>query len=290
VKTLAAAPIDDVLHLWTGLGYYARARNLHKAAKTVVEEHQGQFPTEFQDVLALTGIGRSTAGAILSIAEQQPLAILDGNVKRVLARFFAVDGWPGNSAVSDMLWKHAESVLPSKRNNHYTQAMMDLGATLCTRSKPKCDRCPLQSECIAYAQGNPSGFPGKKPKKTLPVRSVTMLIPFFAGRVLMKQRPMQGIWGGLWAFEELESASNSQTDAWLAANFGCQADEREMTEFRHTFSHFHLDIRPVLLFLNDSPQHRVQESGAQWFDLNEPVTVGISAPTKKILAAITAYI
>lgn len=286
VSALAKAPIDDVLHHWTGLGYYARARNLHKAAIAICSEHNGVFPSDFDTVLALSGIGRSTAGAILSIAEKQPFAILDGNVKRVLARYFAVEGWPGNNAVANQLWEFAESVLPESRNNDYTQAMMDLGATLCTRSKPHCDECPLQHGCIAYAQGNQTLYPGKKPKKTIPVRSVTMLIPFYRGSVMMSQRPMTGIWGGLWAFEEISNSSEAEINSWASTRFKSKPELEMLETFRHTFSHFHLDITPALLFLPEIAQHSVQENNAQWFDVNEPVTVGISAPTKLILESI----
>lgn len=286
VIALANAPVDDVLHHWTGLGYYARARNLHNAAKAICEQHKGIFPTQFDDVLALSGIGRSTAGAILSIAEKQPLAILDGNVKRVLARYFAVEGWPGNNSVANQLWEFAESVLPESRNNDYTQAMMDLGATLCTRSKPRCDDCPLQPGCIAFAQGNQAEYPGKKPKKIKPVRAVTMLIPFYRGSVMMSQRPMSGIWGGLWAFEEIAGEAEQDIQTWSKAHFESKPEIEYLDSFRHTFSHFHLDIAPALLFLPEIAQHSVQETNAQWFDVNQPVSVGISAPTKLILEAI----
>ena len=290
VMALAEAPIDDVLHLWTGLGYYARARNLHKAAMTIAQDYQGRFPTQFDQVLELPGIGRSTAGAILSIAEKQPLAILDGNVKRVLARYFAVEGWPGTNTVANQLWEYAESVLPQERNHHYTQAMMDLGATVCTRSKPRCDECPLQNQCIAYAQGNQVAYPGKKPKKVLPVRQVTMLIPFYRGSVMMRQRPMTGIWGGLWAFEEIESSDQASIKDWANKQFSHSPQLDFLEPFRHTFSHFHLDITPALLFLAELTQDRVQESNAQWFDLNTPLSVGVSAPTKLILEAIQSRI
>ena len=178
VVTLANAPQDDVLHLWTGLGYYARARNLHKAAQQIATDHGGEFPQTLEQVMALPGIGRSTAGAILSIACGKSHPILDGNVKRVLARYYAIEGWPGKRAVEDTLWQHATENTPATRTNHYTQAMMDLGAMICTRSKPACDKCPLQSDCIAYAQGKQNEYPGKKPKKTLPVKSTVMWIPF----------------------------------------------------------------------------------------------------------------
>lgn len=283
VTALADAPIDDVLHLWTGLGYYARARNLHRAAQQIADEHHGNFPTEFDDVVALPGIGRSTAGAILSIAHQQSHAILDGNVKRVLARYFAIEGWPGKPAVANALWEVAESLVPTSRNHHYTQAMMDLGATLCTRSKPKCETCPVMSTCLAYAQGTQAQFPGKKPKKALPERSVKMLIPLLHGSVLMEKRPAEGIWGGLWGFTEFADSVALETH--IQREYGKIESQNlhSLSEFRHTFSHFHLDIEPVLLHLSEQPQHRVTEDTVRWFDLAKPISVGLAAPTTKIL-------
>ena len=214
VHSLAIAPIDQVLHLWTGLGYYARARNLHRCAQTVVAQYDGEFPSTVKTLCELTGIGRSTAGAIVSIAFQQRAAILDGNVKRVLARYHAVEGWPGQTETLNQLWEIAEQYTPDKRANDYTQAMMDMGATLCMRTKPSCERCPLQSGCIAYAQGAQNRYPSKKPKKDIPVKSVQLLMlrdP--AGDILLQQRPPQGIWGGLWSFPELHSERNAELHA-----------------------------------------------------------------------------
>ncbi|MBT0586899.1 A/G-specific adenine glycosylase [Alteromonas oceanisediminis] len=284
VQALANADNDAVLQHWTGLGYYARARNLHKAAQLICEQHQGRFPTQFEDVVALPGIGRSTAGAILAIAERQRYPILDGNVKRVLARYFAVEGWPGVSAVSDTLWRYADDVMENERPHHYTQAMMDLGATVCTRSKPRCESCPLVEGCLAYAQGQQSAYPGKKPKKETPVRSVTLAIPFYRGSVLMLKRPPTGIWGGLWSFAELQSDETIR--AWAASNGFTDIKTQPLEPFRHTFSHFHLDIQPVLLFLSEIVQHKIQEDGARWFDVSKPLSVGVSAPTEKIISTV----
>ena len=286
VIELAEAPIDDVLHLWTGLGYYARARNLHKAAQVITGEYDGVFPTDIEQVIALPGIGRSTAGAVLSIAEKQAHPILDGNVKRVLARYFAVDGWPGNQKIANRLWEYADSVLPQERNNHYTQAMMDLGATLCKRNKPACERCPIQTGCLAFAQGRQTELPGKKPKKELPVKSTLMLVPFVRGSVLLKQRPATGIWGGLWGFYEFPDAEALHEHVSSLYKTNTEESKRELESFRHTFSHFHLDITPVLLQLPELPQHSVTESATQWFDLQQPVNVGLAAPTKRILDSL----
>jgi A/G-specific adenine glycosylase len=281
IETLANAPQDDVLQLWTGLGYYARARNLHKAAQQVVEAHGGVFPQTLDDVMALPGIGRSTAGAILSIAAGQAHPILDGNVKRVLARYYAIEGWPGKAAVEQSLWQYATQNTPQERCHHYTQAMMDLGATVCTRSKPKCDACPLQSDCLAYAQGQQHLYPGKKPKKAVPEKSTYMLIPFYRGSVLMQQRPQTGIWGGLWSFVETPVADDLPDQ--LNRVFTNKPRVKELATFRHTFSHFHLDITPILLECAEKPQPQVGEQGQRWFDIREHIDVGVSAPVKKIL-------
>ncbi|GAM67417.1 A/G-specific adenine glycosylase [Vibrio sp. JCM 19236] len=195
IVSLADADIDQVLHLWTGLGYYARARNLHKAAQMVRDEHNGEFPTEFEDVLALPGVGRSTAGAILSSVYNQPHAILDGNVKRVLARANAIEGWPGKKTVENQLWEIAEQHTPSTEVEHYNQAMMDMGAMLCTRSKPKCTLCPVEKLCVANKQSNPLDYPGKKPKKEKPTKQTTFLIFHCKGQVWLEKRPPAGIWG-----------------------------------------------------------------------------------------------
>ena len=196
VDALAAAPLDEVLHHWTGLGYYARARNLHKTAQLVSSELSGQFPDNVPQLIELPGIGRSTAGAISSIAFKNQATILDGNVKRVLARFSATDGWPGKSAVVEKLWLIAETYTPLKRIADYTQAMMDLGATLCTRSSPNCEQCPLMKDCKAFKQGNPQDYPGKKPKKKLPVRTTCFLmIKNSDGALLLEQNPPAGLVG-----------------------------------------------------------------------------------------------
>lgn len=281
VKSLAIAPIDEVLHLWTGLGYYARARNLHKCAQTVVKNYGGEFPVTVEELAELPGIGRSTAGAIASIAYHQRAAILDGNVKRVLARYHAVEGWPGQSEVVSRLWEIAEQYTPKRRANHYTQAMMDMGATLCTRSKPKCEACPLREGCIAYAQGNPQDYPGKKPKKNLPEKAVQLLMlrnP--AGDLLLQQRPAQGIWGGLWSFPELAIDADAAEHA--ADYFGKVIDHEVWDSYRHTFSHYHLDITPVLIQLAKTPQ-AIGEAATHWYNPHQPDALGLAAPVKKLL-------
>jgi len=199
VAALAKAPQDEVLHLWTGLGYYARARNLHRCAQIVQEQHHGEFPDTVEGLVALPGIGRSTAGAIASISMNVRAPILDGNVKRVLARFHAVDGWPGDKPVETRLWSIAEKYTPAERLRDYTQVMMDLGATLCTRSKPRCNECPLAKHCAAFQAGEVSRYPGKKPSKATPVRQPLMLLlENDRGEMLLAQRTPSGLWGGLW--------------------------------------------------------------------------------------------
>ena len=278
IEDLAAAQQDEVLHHWTGLGYYARARNLHKAASILVNKHGGNFPTTLDEVTALPGIGRSTAGAILSLACGQNHAILDGNVKRVLARYYAISGWPGNKRVENELWALAEQNTPASRCNHYTQAMMDLGAMVCTRTRPDCDHCPLQQGCVAYAQGAQTTYPGKKPKKVLPVRHTTMLVLFSRGSVLLAQRPPTGLWGGLFGFIECDEHINL-----VLSELGVEKyEKRPLTPFRHTFSHFHLEITPLLIEPEGLPA-QIREANQRWFTLHDNIDVGLAAPTIKIL-------
>ncbi|GGW83965.1 A/G-specific adenine glycosylase [Alteromonas halophila] len=285
VSALAAASQDEVLHHWTGLGYYARARNLHKAARLIEEQHNGEFPSTLDEVMALPGIGRSTAGAILSLAQQQRHAILDGNVKRVLARHQAIGGWPGQKKVENALWALAEARTPETRCAQYTQAMMDLGAMVCTRSKPDCDHCPVQRDCLAYAQGTQQEYPGKKPKKTLPVRSTQLVIPFFQRSVYLEQRPSAGLWGGLYGFIEAQSEDEAM-QVIRRRQLGAAAQWQPLPGFRHTFSHFHLDIQPVLAMLDGEPKSQVSESGAGWFNIDSDIEVGMAAPTKKIIQQV----
>lgn len=281
VHSLANASQDDVLHHWTGLGYYARARNLHKAAQVLVKEHNGEFPYDIEGVMALPGIGRSTAGAILSLSRNLKHPILDGNVKRVLARYYAISGWPGQKAVENKLWEVAEKNTPDNRCANYTQVMMDLGAMVCTRSKPKCDECPLQADCIAYVQGEQASYPGKKPKKVLPVKETFMMVAQFNQQVYLEQRPSSGLWGGLYGF--LETTTIEEGTKALSLR-GIEVVETQPLEpFRHTFSHFHLDITPVVAVVNSPPTKQVAEMSSKWFMLNEPIEVGLAAPTTKII-------
>lgn len=284
VRSLAQAPVDDVLHLWTGLGYYARARNLHRCAQMVVNEYGGEFPGTVEALSDLPGIGRSTAGAIVSIAFKKRAAILDGNVKRVLARHQAIAGWPGETATLRELWEVAERFTPARRANHYTQAMMDMGATLCTRSRPACERCPVQFDCVAYGQGNVLDYPGKKNRKPLPEKSVQMvMVRNPAGDLFLEQRPGTGIWGGLWSFPEV--ASDEDASAWVQDKLGAVANTEIWDSWRHTFSHYHLDITPVLVQLKKTPA-AVAEKKAVWFNPLAPQALGLAAPVKKLLDKI----
>ena len=281
VEALAAADEDQVLHLWTGLGYYSRARNLHKAAQQVVSQHGGVFPRSVEGLCELPGIGRSTAGAVASLSMGIRAPILDGNVKRVLARFAAVEGWPGEKPVHDRLWQLAERLTPQHRVAHYTQAMMDLGATLCTRSKPSCLLCPLGDHCAARVLGEPTRFPFSKPRKTLPVRSCVMLING-DGSVWLQRRPSSGLWGGLWCPPQLDD--DTQLAALLEQLQLTVHQRQDMTPLRHTFSHFHLDIQPLLLTV--SGPAGVAESGQVWYNLRQPEPLGLAAPVKKLLGRI----
>jgi len=281
VAALAHAPLDDVLHLWTGLGYYARARNLHKCAKQVVEQHDGIFPNTVEGLSALPGIGRSTAGAIASISMKVRAPILDGNVKRVLARVFLVDEWPGKPSAQKKLWGYAESCTPFDRIAHYTQAIMDLGAMVCTRTKPLCASCPLNGNCQAYQQGVQADYPIKKVKKTLPTKLVYCLVLKDENdNLLLEQRDSKGIWGGLWSLPEFEVVDEGFESA-VSREYGVEVLEREALEaFRHTFSHYHLQITPILMKVQPRMQVR-EESSRIWFDGSQKV--GLPQPIKKLI-------
>ena len=287
VNSLASAPLDEVLHVWTGLGYYARARNLHKAAQIIATEHKGQFPVEFEQVLALPGVGRSTAGAVLSLALNQHYPILDGNCKRVLSRFAAVAGWPGNKAVEQKLWQLAEQVTPGSPDvMAFNQAMMDLGATLCSRSKPRCAQCPLKLNCRAALTGEQAVYPGKKPTKTLPEKQSFWLMLQHQQQVLLQQRPASGLWGGLYGF--IEFSSDQLRSDFLSLNQLQVTASLELPAFRHTFSHFHLWITPQLVQIETKPGSVQEQTGAQWFTIAQLPQVGLSAPAKILLQQLQA--
>ncbi|MGH1537097.1 MAG: A/G-specific adenine glycosylase [Gammaproteobacteria bacterium] len=286
IKNLATADIDEVLHHWTGLGYYARARNLHKAAQQIVTQHKAKFPNDLEQVVALPGIGRSTAAAILALSFNQPHAILDGNVKRVLARYYAVQGWPGQQAVEQQLWQHAEALLPTERFDEYTQAMMDLGATLCTRSQPKCSACPIQKSCEAYAQQRQGELPTSKPSKKMPQREVVMAIVQVSegDSVWLEKRPPTGIWGGLYSFPEFED--HTKLESWLAKNFKNNSQRSQhLPVISHTFSHFKLHMHPRLIQVNKKPNGVMEDDHGVWYKLTNQ-KIGLAAPVKKVLEQV----
>ncbi|WP_286235878.1 A/G-specific adenine glycosylase [Thalassotalea sediminis] len=283
ITALANAEQDLVLHHWTGLGYYARARNLHKAAQIMRDKFQGEFPLAIEQVIALPGIGRSTAGAILSLALKQHHPILDGNVKRVLSRHYLVEGYNGQSKYEKTLWPIAEKLTPAKHVDAFNQAMMDIGATLCTRSKPDCSNCPLVSTCLAYAGNEQQHFPQKKPKKKIPEKSAIMLILKQGEKVLLIKRPPSGIWGGLYGFPEIDLQSNIDKKL---SSFGLTGTKQQaLTPFRHTFSHFHLDITPILVEcqLKKENTNIAEYDQHLWYHITNQDTVGLAASSCKIL-------
>ncbi|MCL2913334.1 A/G-specific adenine glycosylase [Shewanella corallii] len=286
VVSLADADTDEVLHHWTGLGYYARARNLHKAAQKIRDEFNGVFPGDFEQVLALPGIGRSTAGAVLSLSLGQHHPILDGNVKRVLARHGAIAGWPGEKAVETRLWELTGQYTPAAGVQQYNQAMMDIGASICTRSKPRCELCPVATDCSAQRQGRQTEFPGKKPKKQIPAKNAFMLIVQSGDTVLLNKRPPAGIWGGLWCFPQFDTQSDMQ--AYIEAQ-GFTTEPIELDAFRHTFSHYHLDISAWHISANTAVESQIMESGKSlWYNLRQPEKVGLAAATERLLTGLSA--
>lgn len=291
VSSLAGAELDEVLHLWTGLGYYARARNLHRTAIIVRDEYMGQFPLDMAVVKNLPGIGRSTAGAILALSAGQRHAILDGNVKRVLARFHAVSGWPGRADVEQVLWTWAEAHTPDTHVEHYTQAIMDLGATVCTRGKPACERCPLAADCLAYARGGVMDYPGPKPRKAVPVRrAVWLMLGNEQGEILLEQRPPVGLWGGLWGFPECADASKREIERWCRERLGCSVGAIEYWPvMRHGFSHFQLDIVLVYAHTEGIVLRVMEGSSRVWYKLANPDARGLAAPVKRLLIMLAEH-
>ena len=285
VRVLADAPVDEVLHLWTGLGYYARARNLHRAAQRIRDGHGGEFPTQFEAVTALPGIGRSTAGAILAISTKQRHAIVDGNVRRVLARLFGIEGRPGERAFENALWEHAGHETPQQDVDVYTQAIMDLGATLCTRRNPDCVLCPLSAECIARATGRQHELPASRKARARPRREVVLLLAHREdGCIWLARRPDSGIWGGLWSPPEFATAGAA--DALLPG----AAEGQQLPAIDHAFTHFDLRIQPLLAAAPDSWQPltgvRDGEGAGLWYNPREPARVGLPAPVASLLAAL----
>jgi A/G-specific adenine glycosylase len=286
LAALAAAPLDEVLHLWTGLGYYARARNLHKAAQSIMEHHGGRFPEDFEAVAALPGIGRSTAGAILALALDQRHAILDGNVKRVLCRFFEVDGNPAQRAIEQRLWQLAEAQTPAEGVATYTQAIMDLGATVCTRSKPACVLCPLQNECLAYRHGRTQSLPAPKQPRSRKLRVSKkcwmLLLIRPSGEVFLERRPQSGIWGGLWCLPQFDSKDAALM--YLSNHFETQSETLALPGIDHVFTHFDLRIEPLATTVSERANAVLEADRSLWYRLDE-VEIGLPAPIKQLLSA-----
>lgn len=287
LHSLAASDLDEVLHLWTGLGYYSRARNLHKTAQRLVNEHNGEFPRSVEQLADLPGIGRSTAGAIASLGMGQRAPILDGNVKRVLARYTALRDYPGNSAATRQLWALAEQLTPpAAQAAAYTQAMMDLGALVCTRSKPACSHCPLQDSCEARQLGLEQHLPVPRPQKSLPEQHTCMiLLENPDNEVLLLQRPAKGLWGGLYSLPELDSID--QLPGLLHRLQLTETTRSQLAPFRHTFSHFRLHIQPWRVRIQATGVAEMAATAQVWYNRQHPPSIGLAAPIKQLLASQT---
>ncbi len=283
VRELAAAPLDEVLHHWSGLGYYARARNLHRAAILVVERHGGELPCTLDEVMALPGIGRSTAGAILALSRDQRHPILDGNVKRVLTRYFALDGSAADPPVDAQLWTLAERSTPFDRVGAYTQAIMDLGATVCVRRRPLCHACPVSAGCIALVTGRQHELPAAKPRAARKLRRTHMLLAVHEGRVLLERRPPSGIWGGLWGLPEFATLDAARK--WCAARLRLRSALLSFATLRHTFTHFDLDIQPVRVDC-DGTEAVMAPDRWVWYDPAAPVALGLAAPVAQLIRSL----
>ncbi|MDP1979198.1 A/G-specific adenine glycosylase [Undibacterium sp.] len=298
VFDLAAAPVEQVMEHWSGLGYYTRARNLHQCAKQVVDKYQGIFPADPAALQELPGIGRSTAAAITAFSYGTVAAILDGNVKRVFARVFGIDGYPGTKPVEDNMWLRAQALLPAQDIGAYTQGLMDLGATVCTRSSPKCPQCPFQPRCVAYAQGRTAELPVRKPKKAQKEKQVIMLLLQDGAEVWLERRPPTGIWGGLLSLPELAGMQETTEDTFSvdaqmttvrarASRFGDIASIQVLPVFAHVFTHFKLHILPVHVQLKK--RHlEVADSEHGWHALDDAAQLGLPAPVKTLLTSFGA--
>jgi A/G-specific adenine glycosylase len=288
VRTLAAAPQDEVLHLWTGLGYYARARNLQAAAKILVQRFGADFPASIEEVMELPGIGRSTAAAILALSRAAHHAILDGNVKRVLARVFGIEGDPLAPATLKVLWQKAEECTPAMGVAAYTQGIMDLGATLCTRSRPACGRCPMQDGCVAALQGRQAELPSPKRKRERKAREATLLLAEWQGdegrAILLQRRPPAGIWGGLWSPPQFDDATAALH--WLYGEFGEPAGAPEkLAPIDHAFTHFDLRLHPLRVRCHRARSVR-EDDARLWYTLDAPQRVGLPQPIKSLLESL----
>ena len=286
VESLANAPLDEVLRNWSGLGYYARARNLHCAARAIRDAHHGRFPRQFEQIVELPGIGRSTAGAIMALAYERRYPILDGNVKRVLARYHAVDGWPGKAAVSKKLWALANEHTPRQGVAAYTQAIMDLGATVCTRGNPRCAQCPLSDGCVAYETEATTRYPGRRDAKEKPLRRTNMVLAHIDGAVYLERRPAHGIWGGLWSLPEL--ADETDVNQWCQRELNARPAELDRWQtFRHSFTHYDLDIQPIAVRLAAQSSKVSDTEDRTWYRIGSPPPGGIAAPVTSLIASLS---
>lgn len=285
LPALAAAPLDQVFALWSGLGYYSRARNLHRAAQVCVEQHAGELPQDFDALVALPGVGRSTAGAILAQAHGLRLPILDGNVRRLLCRYRGVRGWPGEAAVQKQLWSIAELLLPSTRLADYTQALMDFGATVCTRSKPVCASCPLRADCVAFNEDLVSQLPQSRVGRILPTReAIVLLLRDGDDRVLLMRRPLGGVWASLWSLPEF--ATRDDAGFWLRRHARADMEQAEpLQTIEHGFSHYRLRLHP-LQWRDAQARHAIGDTDdLRWQAADQLDLVGLPAPIRKLLQA-----
>ena len=295
IAALAAASEEQVLTHWSGLGYYARGRNLHRAAQIIVEIHRGEFPRKYEQIAELPGIGRSTAAAICALAWHERRAILDGNVRRVLARYRGIEGWAGEKKVEEQLWEQAEALLTlpcrgrggegagSLKSNDiatYTQALMDLGATVCTRSRPRCAVCPVQADCVAMQTDRIAELPTPRPKKAVPERHATFLLLTHGNDILLEKRPGSGIWGGLWCLPQFEDEIAARD--WFLRNGMEARDGERLATFTHTFTHFKLHITPLKVELARKPL-RVEQVGSVWLEVGEALGAAIPTPVRSVL-------
>ena len=285
-RSLAEARLDEVLHLWSGLGYYARARNLHRAAQAVIDRHGGNFPRDLESVMALPGIGRSTAGAILALSGGERHPILDGNVKRVLARQFGVEGYPGEAAVEARLWALAEACTPYGRLAEYTQAIMDLGATVCTRSRPACLLCPVNDSCVARIESREHQLPTPRPRASRPSRAAWLVVAMRGGhKVLLERRPPSGIWGGLWGLPEFPTRAHALQ--WCGEHLSGAGRPRPADPVRHAFSHFEYEMRPLVVHCLGRAEMLRDDARYRWYDARQPAKIGLPKPVAALVLRVT---
>jgi A/G-specific adenine glycosylase len=285
IASLAAVSEDEILIHWSGLGYYARGRNLHKAAQILQQRYSGRFPQSFDAVAALPGIGPSTAAAICVFAFGQRHAILDGNVKRVLARIFGIDGYPGAKPVENGMWQLARSLLPVSQLESYTQGLMDLGATVCIRGKPRCADCPMPGDCVALKENRVSELPTPKPRKPLPEKQATLLVIRHGADLLLEKRPVQGIWGGLWSLPE-GAPDMDPSQSYLQICGQLPDTITILAPITHSFTHFRLHIQPVELRLKHRTVMASEPDRRIWMPLDDAFGAALPAPVRKILAGL----